>query len=66
MMEKMLNKYPSVTLVDLTKYIPVDGIVEGKVIFADEGHLNIYGSRKLAELFIKDGKILISKDDIKE
>ncbi|MDO4728611.1 MAG: acyltransferase family protein [Bacteroidota bacterium] len=62
--KQILNKYPNVTNISLVEYIPKDGVIDGKLITPDEDHLNIYGSKKLAEFFIKDGKKLIKEEDL--
>ena len=57
--------FPNISIIDLTAYIPDDGMIEGKPIILDTNHWNAYGAKKIAEQFIKDGKRLIREEDLK-
>lgn len=59
------DRFPQVSIIDLTTYIPDDGMIDGKPIILDTNHWNVYGAKKIAEQFIKDGKRLIREEDLK-
>ena len=63
--EDILKEYPDVKTIDLSIYIPDDLKIDGNYIMVDTDHWNIYGSKKIAEQFIKDGKRLIREEDLK-
>lgn len=65
MQAELHSSFPQVSIIDLTTYIPDDGMIDGKPIILDTNHWNVYGAKKIAEQFIKDGKRLIREEDLK-
>lgn len=49
---------------DLRKFIPNDFKIDGKPIYKDKTHWNVYGANKIAEEFIKSGNIFINPKDL--
>lgn len=44
--------------VDLRKYIPDSFYIDGKPIYKDKSHWNVYGARKMAEKFIRENRFV--------
>lgn len=59
LIEDIVKKYPEVKWVDVSAYIPEDKTINGLPIYRDNDHLNPYGSRKLAEMYIRDRQTLL-------
>lgn len=58
---KMLiqKKYPQVSWIDLTLYIPQSLMLGSVPVMADNTHLNFYGAEYVTRRFIEDGRRLI-------
>lgn len=48
----------NVYFVDINPFIPKSGILDEKPMYFDDNHLNLYGSKKIGEQFIKQQSLL--------
>ena len=60
-LQDLAEGFDNVFYIDITKYIPADSKIDGKIIYRDPNHLNPYGSGELGKRFIKD-QILIKTE----
>lgn len=49
---------PNVYFIDMNQFIPSNGVLNQKPIYFDDNHLNLYGSKTIGELFIKENSFL--------
>ena len=57
--EKIVKQHRSVRWVDFMQYIPADKFIDGLPVYFDTNHLNLFGSSKIAEMFINDKRTLL-------
>ena len=53
-------EFPSLPIIDLSHYIPNNGCIDKKPIMYDTNHLNTYGAKQIATLFIANGEKLLA------
>lgn len=53
------EKYPQVSWIDLTLYIPQNLMLGSVPVLADNTHLNFYGAEHITRRFVEDGRRLV-------
>ena len=58
LLKEMANQNENIHFVDIARYTPENGIIDGTPIYFDKDHMNLYGSQKVGELFIEEQSLL--------
>lgn len=57
-LRELAQEIENVHFVEISDLIPESGVLEGKPLYFDDNHLNLYGSKKVGELFIEERQLL--------